>query len=123
MPQPEPKPESIDRAVGRRIEARRKALGLTQRQLGDAIGTTPQQLRKYELGHNRVSVSTLMAIARSLQCPVSVFVPTPVDPDESCPLLPDVSPEARELLALFQQIPADTQRHLVRFVRDVADPA
>jgi len=123
MPQPEPRPEAIYRAVGRRIEGRGKALGLSQRQRGDAIGTTPQQLRKYELGHNRVSVSTLMAIARSLHCPVTIFVPPPVGSDGSCPLLPDVSPEAGELLALFQQIPADVQRHLVRFVRDVADPA
>lgn len=41
--------------TGRRIRALRLAAGLSQTEVGDALGITFQQIQKYEKGTNRVS--------------------------------------------------------------------
>ena len=41
-------PDPIDIHVGNRVKLRRKLLGLTQIELGKAIGHTFQQIQKYE---------------------------------------------------------------------------
>src|SRR5271170_5682265 len=48
-----------DALIGERIRARRKRIGFSQARLGQAIGLTFQQIRKYECGINRVSASKL----------------------------------------------------------------
>lgn len=58
-------PDPVDRHVGRRMVARRKELGQTQQQLGEAIGVSFQQIQKYEKASNRVSCSALAGIARA----------------------------------------------------------
>src|SRR3954453_3455208 len=60
-----PRAEDADRHVGARVRERRIALGLTQQQLGELIGTTYQQAHKYEKGGNRVSAGRLPALARA----------------------------------------------------------
>ncbi len=60
-------PDPIDIAVGARIRARRKLLGISQQALAERIGLTFQQVQKYERGTNRVSASKLVRIAEVLQ--------------------------------------------------------
>ena len=55
--------DAVDRAVGRRIAARRAALGRSQSALASELGISFQQLQKYEAGQNRVSASRLHHIA------------------------------------------------------------
>jgi transcriptional regulator with XRE-family HTH domain len=57
---------AVDRELGARIRQRREALGLSQTWLGEQIGLSFQQVQKYERGRNRVSASTLVAIAGAL---------------------------------------------------------
>jgi transcriptional regulator with XRE-family HTH domain len=59
-------PHPVDVAVGGRIRAIRKDRGLSQSDLGSALGLTFQQVQKYERGANRVSASKLVEIARKL---------------------------------------------------------
>ena len=59
-----PRPEDI--YIGQRIRQRRDAQGLTQQQVANEIGTTFQQLQKYETGTNRVSGSRLIDLARAM---------------------------------------------------------
>src|SRR3954452_24781060 len=61
-----PRAQDTDRHIGARVRERRIALGLTQQQLAELIGTTYQQAHKYEKGVNRVSAGRLHAIARAL---------------------------------------------------------
>lgn len=61
------KEKALDRAIGMALRRRRVVLGMTQSQLGDAIGLTFQQIQKYERGANRLSVSRLTSIARVLK--------------------------------------------------------
>ncbi|MEH3146894.1 MAG: helix-turn-helix domain-containing protein [Methylobacterium frigidaeris] len=63
----------VDRLVGVRITALRKAKGLSQTALGTAVGVTFQQVQKYEKGQNRVGAGRLREIARLLEVPVSAF--------------------------------------------------
>jgi transcriptional regulator with XRE-family HTH domain len=65
--------EPTDKFVGQNIRLFRKAKGLSQTQLGDAIGVTFQQVQKYENGFNRVGSSRLARIATALDVPVQSF--------------------------------------------------
>ena len=47
-------PHPVDVHVGARVRQRRTLLGMTQTDLGDAIGLTFQQVQKYENGKNRL---------------------------------------------------------------------
>ncbi len=66
-------PSPVDVHVGSRVWQRRKVLGLTQTNLGDAIGLTFQQVQKYESGVNRIGASRLLAIAQALDVPIVYF--------------------------------------------------
>ena len=61
-----PRPQEVDRHVGTKLRERRLALGLTQQLLAEMIGTTYQQLHKYEKGVNRIAAGRLHAIAGAL---------------------------------------------------------
>lgn len=65
--------DPTDKFVGQNIRLFRKAKGLSQTQLGEAIGVTFQQVQKYENGFNRVGSSRLARIATALEVPVQSF--------------------------------------------------
>lgn len=56
----------VDSIVGERIRRRRILTGLTQDQLGEALGVSYQQIQKYETGANRVSAGRLYLLAARL---------------------------------------------------------
>ncbi|MGB3626842.1 MAG: helix-turn-helix transcriptional regulator [Henriciella sp.] len=56
----------VDTIVGERIRRRRILSGLTQDQLGEALGVSYQQIQKYETGANRVSAGRLYLLAERL---------------------------------------------------------
>ncbi len=61
-------PQPTDLHVGRRIRMRRRALGISQAVLANAVGVAFQQIQKYENGTNRVGAGRLQAIAEALDC-------------------------------------------------------
>src|SRR3954452_12810380 len=61
-----PRAQDIDRHIGARMRERRIALGLTQQQVAELIGTTYQQAHKYETGLNRIAAGRLHALSRAL---------------------------------------------------------
>jgi transcriptional regulator with XRE-family HTH domain len=66
-------PTPVDKHVGSRVRMRRMMLGMSQEELGDALGLTFQQVQKYERGTNRMGASRLHNISRILQVPVPFF--------------------------------------------------
>lgn len=58
--------KEIDAILGDVIRQHRKAVGLSQSELGQAAGVTFQQIQKYEAGQNRISVSRLFQLATPL---------------------------------------------------------
>ena len=63
----------VDVHVGARVRQRRALLGMSQTNLGSAVGLTFQQIQKYERGSNRISSSRLFEFAKVLDVPVSFF--------------------------------------------------
>jgi len=62
---------SHDIEIGKRIRLRRVEQGLSQDELGKALGVTFQQVQKYERGVNRVGAWRLQQIATALDVPVT----------------------------------------------------
>ena len=113
----------VDRLVGLRITALRKARGLSQTALGTAVGVTFQQVQKYEKGQNRVGAGRLREIARLLEVPVSAFFDDNTSSDGP---QEDVfsflnAPGSVELLRAYTQIVDDQMRRdVLALVRSAA---
>lgn len=95
--------------VGRRVRIGRMLRGMTQMQLGDALGLTFQQIQKYESGANRVGAGRLFLMAGLFEVPVDFFFVDVTDGTR-----PGAAPRAlgrRDRLAL------DVMRQLARIDR------
>jgi transcriptional regulator with XRE-family HTH domain len=65
------RPTTVDAYIGARMRERRDNLGLSQRQVGEMLGVTFQQIQKYEKGVNRVSAARLFEICKALKISLS----------------------------------------------------
>ena len=65
--------KEIDIKVGNRIYQTRIALGISRNNLAKAICVSQQQLAKYEIGKNRISIGRLSLLAESLGKSISYF--------------------------------------------------
>ena len=107
-------PNKLDVALGLRIRQRRKALGVSQTALAEAVGLTFQQIQKYERGFNRVSFSRLVDIAHALDCRVVDLIGDLDDSNVASPLFRQdtahlrepgaVNPGGRELLEYYGKV-------------------
>ena len=70
---PKKNPNPTDQHVGARIRMQRMVRGLSQTELGNAVGVTFQQMQKYEKGANRVSASRLHQLANVLEVAPDFF--------------------------------------------------
>ena len=110
-------PNPIDIHVGARLKLRRHLMGISQTQLGDAVGLTFQQVQKYERGSNRVGCSRLFEFSKILTVPISYFFDdmpkeisgkNPVNlgnADNDNANDPLKSPETKELAEAYYRIP------------------
>src|SRR3954471_17586644 len=79
--------QAANEHIGERIRLRRTLLGLSQSELGKALGLSFQQLQKYERGASAIGAGQLREVARALDVPVSFFydgldgVPVPTNTD------------------------------------------
>jgi transcriptional regulator with XRE-family HTH domain len=118
-------PNRLDVALGLRIRQRRKALGVSQTALADAIGLTFQQIQKYERGFNRVSFSRLVDIAHALDCRVvdligdldDASIPSPLFRQDTAHLREAGAPE---LLAAYAAAPQAMRRAILKLVSEIA---
>jgi transcriptional regulator with XRE-family HTH domain len=60
-------PTKDDLNIGVRIRLRRVELGMSQQELGKALGLTSQQIQKYENGSNRVPGARFVELCRMLE--------------------------------------------------------
>jgi transcriptional regulator with XRE-family HTH domain len=66
-------PNFVDRHVGSRVRTRRLMLAMSETSLGDALGVTSQQVRRYESGIDRIDAGQLMQLAKILRVPMFFF--------------------------------------------------
>ncbi|HEX4179948.1 MAG TPA: helix-turn-helix transcriptional regulator [Caulobacteraceae bacterium] len=118
-------PNKLDVALGLRIRQRRKALGVSQTALAEAVGLTFQQIQKYERGFNRVSFSRLVDIAHALDCRVvdligdldDANIPSPLFRQDTAHLRESGAPE---LLAAYAAAPPALRRVVLKLVSEIA---
>jgi len=115
---------AIDMQIGRQVRRRRRLMGLTQAQLAQRIGVTPQQIQKYECGGARMSAGRLHDIARSLEAPIDYFYAGLHGEAVAMRAESDVmaSPETLELIAAYYGVPARSRRHLLDLAKALNDP-
>jgi transcriptional regulator with XRE-family HTH domain len=70
---PSGQPNPVDVHIGQQMRTQRLSAGLSQANVGDAIGVAFQQIQKYENALNRVSASRLWQLSMALGCPVDLF--------------------------------------------------
>ena len=68
------KPDFIDREIGRRLRVARISANIRQYRAAKAVGVTYQQIRKYEVGSNRVSAVIVARLAQIYRRPVGWFL-------------------------------------------------
>ena len=100
--------DAFDARLGAAVNARRAAQGLTQAQLGDALGVTFQQIQKYERGTNRISAASLARIAVVLDTTASELMGETFATD---------LPGARSLLTSWSKLTPEQRAAVVNLVR------
>jgi len=121
---------SVDEYVGKRVRQRRRAVGLSQQELGTAVGTKFQQIQKYETGRNRISASRLWDIATELGVPIEFFFEGYKDRDaevvnEGAAQIHDmmVNREAIELVQSYYGMPSEQRRKIFDLARVLSEAA
>lgn len=66
-------PHPVDKAVGARVRELRIRAGVSQVELGNALGVSFQQIQKYEKGSNRMGASRLVQVSNALNVPVETL--------------------------------------------------
>jgi len=130
----------VDVHVGQRIRRRRWMVGMTQQQLGEAVGIKFQQIQKYETGMNRVSASRLYEISKALDVPVAFFFEAVDEPANENETLAETSvvgedkadapaadlftdKEALELVRCYFRLPEEPRRRLFELTRSLTKAA
>ena len=109
-------PDPIDVAVGLRLRTLRKSRGMSQEQLGRALGITFQQTQKYERGTNRISASMLVKSARALSVAPNTLLPDEGDPTPRSPIILTLLAQMRgveELVETYARIKSPRLRRAV----------
>lgn len=109
----------VDRLIGKRIQQRRKELGLTTSILSEQIGIAQQQLSRYERGDNKINVSHLVEIAVALDTEIGWFFLDCLsdEPKTSRKFIPVAEDEIRTRLAHhLDNLNADERRGLLVFL-------
>ena len=109
--------------VGRRLREARLAKGMTQTDLGNALGVSFQQVQKYEKGTNRIGSSRLWDICTVLDVTVAYFFEGLSRGGKSEPE-PALSSRAIKLAKEIDEIrDDDVKTHFLRLVRSYAKSA
>lgn len=111
-----------DHALGVRITALRKAKGLSQTEVGKALGVSFQQVQKYERGTNRIGAGRLHAIASFFAVPVSSLYGDTDDPAWELEIFGLIAlPGAADLLRAFAKIDnAELRRNVLAIASTAA---
>jgi transcriptional regulator with XRE-family HTH domain len=109
-------PHPADVFAGQQLRFFRKLRGLSQTQLADGIGVRFQQVQKYEIAANRISVSRLHDICDFLEITPSDFFETSANPNiEGAP-----NDEEAALIAAFRKADPNVRRAILSLANSVS---
>ncbi len=90
-------------------------IGLTQAELGERSGLSPQQIHKYESGQSCMAVARLVQMASILEMPVSFFFDDiedhPAVPNDLMEMLSD--PACLEVMMALSAVPSISERRRI----------
>lgn len=114
-------PHPVDVSVGQKLRELREAAGMTQVMLAKRVGTSFQQLQKYESGANRISASRLWELCQVLGArPRDFFVNA--EPHVDVPAASGRGDEHAILTGYFARIGSyATRRRFVDLVKALAE--
>ncbi len=67
--------DDVNSYVASQLRLLRTTTGLTQQAVAQEMNMSPQQVQKYEHGHNRLSVGKLFQFAEAFDVSITVFFP------------------------------------------------
>jgi transcriptional regulator with XRE-family HTH domain len=112
-----------DTHIGFRLRMRRVILGISQRQLADVLGVSPQLIQKYERAITRISANRLHELSRILRVEIGYFFEQAVAPDLNANGSHSGAVDAEEIWPLeAQTLPAETLE-LVKWIYRIPDEA
>jgi len=102
--------ETYIRMLGQRIQANRKAAGLTQTEFGKLLGLSQQVIADYEAGHRQIRAYTLARMAEVLGMDIGELQSgTQPDRRKRGP-----SPIVQQQLEMIQALPKDKQKFVLQ---------
>ena len=108
----------LELAFGARIRAARVSAGLSQGELGAAVGISFQQVQKYEKGADRIAASTLQGFAAALGVhPGSFFDDSPMPAGD----IPDLKAALKAAKTVQQIRNSRVRRHLLSLAEVLAE--
>ena len=112
---------AVDAAVGRRVQARRLVLDIGPSEVAARIGVSPDRLRRFESGEDRIPARLLLTLAEALGVAVPYFFGAEGPAAETPP--PRQRREEAELLDRFKRITDDRGRRLlIALAEQMAEP-
>ncbi len=88
--------EEILDAIGTKVKRAREEAGLTQVELGDALGVSGNAVARIERGRNSLQLKHLLALPKILNKPIAWFL--------DLPGVPGLTPDEEELLAAYRAL-------------------
>ena len=67
--------QDIEAMIGSRLRTRRRLLGMTQKDIGQKLGVTPQMVHKWETAQGTLYAATVHDLARVLGVEAGLFLP------------------------------------------------
>lgn len=99
----------INKTLSEKLLEFRKLKGLTQEDVGKAIGTSTQQYQKYEGGQNRINAARLFVVAEFMGVSVAEFFP-------SATTKPQDDKEIQELISKFKLVQSSVLQQMIKNV-------
>lgn len=111
----------ISETLGRRVLRRRKDIGMTQRDLGKALGISHATISLWESDNTAPSGKNLHALAKILQCTPTwiLFGDEDQTPSEPVPveMQNQLSADEQEMLDLYRSLPESEQQSQIQNLR------
>ena len=100
------------RLVGKRIQAVRKARGLTQEQLSQMVDLSPNYLSNIETGLKTPKLDTFVEIMNALQCDANALLADATTTQES-----------GQISKALTELPASEQRRIMKVIQVLINEA
>jgi len=113
--------DETDIELGQRLWQLRLHRGVTRREAAERLGVTAQQVQKYELGQDRLSIGRLVRLAALLETPLPVLIDGLGEPEMSAEPSLERAQRHAESCALMQSFALIERSELREMVLNLAD--